>query len=92
MNIYLRICQIKNKIRYNDISLDYFIECFKILNFLIYFEDYKEAHSFANTLKNAKVILETSKEEMQYLLYQAKLQEIDRDLESKLQVRNVKVR
>ena len=88
MDIYLSICQIKNTIRYNNISIDYFIDCFKILNFLLFFEDYKEALSFANTLLNAKVLMKSSKEELTHLMYCTELESIIHNLEIKLQVKS----
>ena len=77
-----------NRKKYNNISLDYFIDCYKKLELLLYHEDYKEALSFANTLLNAKVLMKSSKEELTHLMYCTELESIIHNLEIKLQVKS----
>ena len=92
MNFETMLGYIKSQIMNSSVSFDYFEKCISLLNYLIGIEHFKTALAFARNLEDAKVILETSKEEELYAIYQTKLQEIDRDLENKLQVKNVKVR
>ncbi|MBQ8892429.1 MAG: hypothetical protein IJ068_06185 [Bacilli bacterium] len=92
MNIDLRICQIKEKIRNNNISFDYFVKCFDVLNSLISIEHYKGALSFANTLKMASVMIENRSESQEYFKYYNDLLKTISELENKLQVKNVKIR
>ncbi len=92
MNLYLKICQIEDKIRNSNITCDYFVESFKVLNFFIYFERYNEAFSFANALGNAKVLTKSDNEKIRYLLYCIKLEDIIKELETKLKVKSIKVR
>lgn len=92
MNMDLRICYIKEEIRYSNISLDYFIKCFDILNNLIKMEYYNGALSFANILQNATVILDSSTDQKVYFGYFNKLKDIIYSLNTKLQVQNIKIR
>ena len=55
---------------------------------LINIEHYKGALSFANTLGNAKVLKKSDKEEITYLMYCIKLEDIIKELETRLKVKS----
>ena len=92
MNMDLRICYIKNELRYSNVSLEYFIKCFGILSNIIKMEDYRGALAFANTLRDATVLLNVPTEQKVYFRYFNNLKETITNLEDKLQTKVIKVR
>lgn len=92
MNMDLRICRIKAELKYKNISIEYFIKCFDLLNSLINFNHIQGALSFAYTLKDASIIFKSKDEQKDYFKYYNNLQEIINNLEEKLQNKIIKFR
>lgn len=92
MNIDLWLCQIKAEIRYKNISFEYFVKCFALLSNLINLEHNQAALAFANSLKNASVIINSLNEQKEYFIYYNNLNDIINNLEQKLQNKVIKVR
>ena len=92
MSLGFRICYIKAYIKNNNISFKYFKECFEVLQNLIAIEYNQAALSFANTLKEAAVLLDSIGEQKEYFIYFNKINNIINELELKLSKKAIKIR
>ena len=92
MNIDLRICNIKNNLRYKIVSLDYFKNCFELLIRLLKTNNNNASLDFATVLKETSVELNNQDERREYYKYYTKILLIISELERKIKVENIKIR
>ena len=92
MNIDLRICHIKNELRYKIVSLEYFKNCFELLTCLLKTSNNNASLDFANVLKETTIEINTQDERREYYKYYNEILQIISELENKITIKNIKIR